>query len=281
MALARRVLVCLLGALALPALTAVAAPVLRGAEVRVEFQSPTACVVELTVNVEGAAQVEHRVEVVDGARVELSEIRGAAQIGECADGRAHARARGAAGRAPTYTLRYAVEQPPSSAGRCPLWIPGCAGGRPIAGGGASRADPCRRDRRPAPCRGWRGWATRASATLGPPAGLRARAVRDAWRLDAAQYRLRHGRRGHRDAGPRHRRLGPPPSGVWHDRAENDAVPATCARSEANRRRSCLTPSGSAGASTGSSSPPRRGWRSTSCGRGARHGATGSEGTDGR
>lgn len=122
MARTRRGLVGLLGLLSLFSVTAVAAPVLRGAEVRVEFQSPTACVVELTVKVEGTAQVEHRVAVVDGARVELRGIRGAAQMGEArAVGRTRAlvvRPEGA-----TYALRYAVALPPSSAGRCPLWIP--------------------------------------------------------------------------------------------------------------------------------------------------------------
>jgi hypothetical protein len=112
--------VCLFGAL--PAPSAVAAPALRGAEVLAEFQSPTACAVTLTVNVEGAAQVEHRIGVVDGARVELSEIRGAAQVGDARTvGRTRAlvvRPQGAA-----YTLRYTVEQPRASAGRCPLWIP--------------------------------------------------------------------------------------------------------------------------------------------------------------
>jgi hypothetical protein len=139
MALSRGVFVVfLLGALT-PVMTAGAAPVLRGAEVLVEFQSPAACVVTLMVDVEGASQVEHRVEVVAGARVELSEILGAAQIGEArAVGRTRAlvvrpevtataaaiMANGTAGRATAaYTLRYAVEQPPSSAGRCPLWIP--------------------------------------------------------------------------------------------------------------------------------------------------------------
>jgi len=113
--------VFLLGALT-PALPAVAAPVLRGAEVLVEFQSPTACVVTLTVNVEGAAQVEHRVEAVEGARIELSEIRGAAPIGEArAVGRTRALVVRTAGAA--YTLRYVAEQPHSSAARCPLWIP--------------------------------------------------------------------------------------------------------------------------------------------------------------
>ena len=122
MALGRGVcVVFLIGALT-PASTATAAPVLRGAEVLAEFQSPTACTVQLTVTIDDVAHVEHRVEVVDGARVELTEIRGAVQLEEPRMvGRTRAllvRPDGA-----TYTVRYAVEQPASSAGRCPLWIP--------------------------------------------------------------------------------------------------------------------------------------------------------------
>jgi hypothetical protein len=122
MTLSRGALACLLAALTCAPISSFAAPVLRDAGVRVEFRSPTTCVVDLTVNVEGAAQVEHRVEVVAGARVELSELRGASQLGEAwMVGRTRALVVRPAGAA--YTLRYAVEQPQSSAGRCPLWIP--------------------------------------------------------------------------------------------------------------------------------------------------------------
>ena len=122
MPLSRGALACLLAALTCAPMTSFAAPVLRDADVRVGFRSPTACDVDLTVNVKGAAQVEHRVEVVDGARVELRELRGAAQLGEAwMVGRTRALVVRPAGAA--YTLRYAVEQPQSSAGRCPLWIP--------------------------------------------------------------------------------------------------------------------------------------------------------------
>jgi hypothetical protein len=122
MALRRGAFACLLGALTCAPITAFAAPVLRDADVRVEYRSPTRCVVDLTVSVDGATQVEHRVEVVDGARVELSELRGAVQLGEAwTVGRTRALVVRPAGAA--YTVRYAVEQPPSSASRCPLWIP--------------------------------------------------------------------------------------------------------------------------------------------------------------
>lgn len=122
MALARRGLACLLGVLALTPLTGVAAPVLRAADARVEFQSPTSCTVELALSVDGASAVEHRVEVVEGARVELLEIRGATVAG---DAQTIGRTRQLVLRPDlaTYTLKYTVAQPPSSAGRCPLWIP--------------------------------------------------------------------------------------------------------------------------------------------------------------
>ena len=122
MALSRGALGCLLVAFSLGPCTAVAAPVLRAAEARVEFQSATSCTVELALTVDGAAEVEHRVEVVDGARVELIEIRGATATG---NPRMIGRTRALVLRpdGATYMLRYAVEQPSSRASRCPLWVP--------------------------------------------------------------------------------------------------------------------------------------------------------------
>jgi len=122
MALSRGALGCLLVAFSLGPCTAAAAPVLRAAEARVEFQSATSCTVELALTVDGAAEVEHRVEVVDGARVELIEIRGATATG---DPRMIGRTRALVLRpgGATYVLRYAVEQPSSRASRFRLWIP--------------------------------------------------------------------------------------------------------------------------------------------------------------
>jgi hypothetical protein len=122
MSLSRVALGCLLGALTCAPEAACAAPVLRAAEARIEFQSPTACTVELALSVDGAAEVEHRVEVVDGARVELIALHGATAAGAP---RMVGRTRALVLRpdAATYTLRYAVEQPASRASRCPLWVP--------------------------------------------------------------------------------------------------------------------------------------------------------------
>jgi hypothetical protein len=99
-----------------------AAPVLRRAEADVVFRSSTACTVELAVEVEGATEVEHRVELPRGGRVELLEVRGAVRRGEPHDvGRTRALILqpGSA----SYALRYTVEHPPDRPGRCPLWIP--------------------------------------------------------------------------------------------------------------------------------------------------------------
>jgi hypothetical protein len=101
---------------------AMAAPVLRSAEVRIAFQSPAACSVDLSVTIEQASQVEHRIEILDGARVDLIGVTGAAPVAAPRDvGRT--RALVLEPEAATYILRYTVEQPVGPVGRCPLWIP--------------------------------------------------------------------------------------------------------------------------------------------------------------
>ncbi len=104
-----------------------AAPRLAGADVRVVFESPVACSVELGVTIVDAAQVEHRVEIADGGRVDLIDVTGAMPAGPPTDiGRTRAltlRPEGA-----SYTLRYQVQLPQARSGRCPLWIPTVAAG---------------------------------------------------------------------------------------------------------------------------------------------------------
>src|SRR5687767_3204241 len=80
----RRPLACAAAALGLVAqvmapAAALAAPVLASADARIRIESPTACSVELAVTIEGASQVEHRVEAVEGSRVELLQVSGAVQ----------------------------------------------------------------------------------------------------------------------------------------------------------------------------------------------------------
>ena len=98
------------------------APVLASADARIRIESPTACSVELAVTVEGASQVEHRVEAVEGSRVELLQVSGAAQVG---DPRrvGHTLSLVVTPAQPAYTLHYRVQQPDSRRDRCPLWLP--------------------------------------------------------------------------------------------------------------------------------------------------------------
>lgn len=131
---------CAVAALALAPIGSAGAPILRSAEARIVFSSPTSCAVDLTLRVEDGApppsgalqdgapglqsrrQVEHRIEAADGARIELLGVYGAAQVGDSRDvGRT--RALVLRPEASVYTLRYTLEQPPDRANRCPLWIP--------------------------------------------------------------------------------------------------------------------------------------------------------------
>lgn len=101
---------------------AVAAPVLRAAAVHVEQRSPTSCRVDASFTIEGAVEVEHRVEVLDGAVVSVPELSGAVSAG---GPRAIGRTRALTLRPSTasYRLRYEVAQPDSGRFRCPLWLP--------------------------------------------------------------------------------------------------------------------------------------------------------------
>jgi hypothetical protein len=112
--------VCALGLVAAAA-AATAAPLVRRAEARVEFASPTSCTVDLTIAVD-AGEVEHRLDAARGSRIELIEVRGADTVRGPADiGQTKALVLRPVSQ--DYTLRYTVEQPPERAGRCPLWIP--------------------------------------------------------------------------------------------------------------------------------------------------------------
>lgn len=118
---ARSLLGCGVGALLVTPAMVAAAPAVTDANVRVEFVSPISCTVVLEVGVEADA-VEHRIEVAEGAAVELLGISGARPEGDPTDiGRTRALVVVPDGS--RYTLHYRVTQPPSRSGRCPLWIP--------------------------------------------------------------------------------------------------------------------------------------------------------------
>jgi hypothetical protein len=101
---------------------AIAAPVLRSASAEIRFASPTSCDVSLTVAIEGATDVEHRVEVADGNRIDAPVIEGASAGGPATDiGRTRAITIRQA--QPRYTLRYAAALSADRAYRCPVWLP--------------------------------------------------------------------------------------------------------------------------------------------------------------
>ncbi len=110
----------LLQILAPPA--ALAAPVLGSADARIAFTTPTTCDVTLALTVVGAAEVEHRLESLEGSRTELIEVSGGDVVGQVREiGRT--RALVIRPTQPSYTIRYRVEQPADRANRCPIWLP--------------------------------------------------------------------------------------------------------------------------------------------------------------
>jgi hypothetical protein len=99
-----------------------AAPVVASAAIRIRIVSPVSCEVTMALRIEGATEIEHRIEAFEGSEVTLDAVRGgriaaaARQVGEtqslvvAVDG-------------PDYELRYHARQPAAREGRCPLWLP--------------------------------------------------------------------------------------------------------------------------------------------------------------
>ncbi len=96
-------------------------PVLTGADARIAILSPTVCEVRLAVTIDGAENVEHRLEVLEGALVRDLSVRGAMAAPPRVVGRTQAL--DVRPQAAAYELSYRVEQPPAGAFRCPLWLP--------------------------------------------------------------------------------------------------------------------------------------------------------------
>lgn len=107
------------GLLAAPA---AAAPVLTSADARIAFSAPTACEVTLTLAVSGTAEVEHRLEALEGSRTELVEVAGGEQVGLAREiGRTLSLVVRPGGA--SYTLHYRVTQADDRPYRCPIWLP--------------------------------------------------------------------------------------------------------------------------------------------------------------
>lgn len=107
--------------LVLAASPAAAAPGLRTAQARIVFVDARACTVDLTVDIDDALEVEHRLGVGDGSRAALIDTRGTSTP----DAPRRIGATLALTLRPTareYSIRYRVEHPDGT-DRCPLWLP--------------------------------------------------------------------------------------------------------------------------------------------------------------
>jgi hypothetical protein len=101
-----------------------AAPVLRSADVRITFTSPTSCDVTMALTIDGAPEIDHRLDASPSG-VELIDSRGAQRIG---DVRAVGRTQSLVLRPnhAAYEFAYRARQPDDRAYRCPIWLPAVA-----------------------------------------------------------------------------------------------------------------------------------------------------------
>lgn len=101
---------------------------LRDARIDVAFTASRQCEVSatFTVEVDGRADIEHRLLTLDDVAVTLRGVEGAARVtgppGASGNSRPLILSVDSAG-AHEYTLRYQVVQPEAGAYRCPLWLP--------------------------------------------------------------------------------------------------------------------------------------------------------------
>jgi hypothetical protein len=102
--------------------TTAAAPVVTAAVIRIVVSSPTTCEVTMALRIEGASDVEHRIEAFDGSQIDLDEVSGAQPLGEA---RPIGRTRSLLLRLgqPEYQIRYRARQGAARRDRCPLWLP--------------------------------------------------------------------------------------------------------------------------------------------------------------
>jgi hypothetical protein len=109
-------------AVTLVAVSAAAAPVVTAAAIRIVVTPPSSCDVIMALRLDGAGEIEHRIESFDGSTAELLELTGARSVGEP---RLVGRTRVLTLQLdrPDYELRYRATQSADRADRCPLWIP--------------------------------------------------------------------------------------------------------------------------------------------------------------
>ena len=102
--------------------TVSAAPVVRSADLKITVTSPTSCDVTMVLAIDGGADIDHRIEAFEGARIELAAVRGARHVGDVTTiGRTQSLVlRPEAG---SYELSYHATQPAAREHRCPIWLP--------------------------------------------------------------------------------------------------------------------------------------------------------------
>jgi hypothetical protein len=101
-----------------PALSAT--PVLRAADARIRIASRTSCDVRLSVTIDGATEVEHRLGTADGWQ--LVNVEGATLIEPIRDVGATLSLRLRPAGA-SYVLHYSVHYREPLRDRCPIWLP--------------------------------------------------------------------------------------------------------------------------------------------------------------
>jgi hypothetical protein len=102
-----------------------AAPILRTAEIRVVIASPTTCEVWMRLTVQGASEIDHRIEAFEGSQIELVGVQAATRVGEVRTiGRTLSLLLNNADS--PYELRYRAQQAPARHNRCPIWLPAVA-----------------------------------------------------------------------------------------------------------------------------------------------------------
>jgi hypothetical protein len=98
-----------------------ASPVLRSADIRVAIRSAQLCEITMSLAVDGATTIDHRIATMDGSRIELVAVHHARQVqGPRVVGHTLSLALEAA--ADGYQFAYSVHRP-ATQDRCPLWIP--------------------------------------------------------------------------------------------------------------------------------------------------------------
>ena len=101
--------------------SAAAVPVLRAADVQITITSPTTCMVSMMLTVEGAPEIDHRIDARSTV-IELIDVHAAQRVGDL---RSVGRTQSLVLRPDntSYEFRYRAQLPDDRQNRCPIWLP--------------------------------------------------------------------------------------------------------------------------------------------------------------